>query len=96
MTISGSVEEALRIPSDVFVDYTSAQSVKANVLEAIESGRHVVIGSSGLADADFADIDRAASQRGVGVVAVGNFAIAAALLQRFAAEAAPHFPAWDG
>jgi len=95
VTISGSVEEALRIPSDVFVDYTSAQSVKANVLEAIENGRHVVIGSSGLADADFADIDRAALKSGVGVVAVGNFAIAAALLQRFAAEAAPHFPAWE-
>jgi dihydrodipicolinate reductase len=32
LTISGSVEEALAVPSDVFVDYTSALTVKANVL----------------------------------------------------------------
>ena len=37
----------------------------------------------------------AAKARGVGVVAVDNFAIAAALLQRFAVEAARHFPAWE-
>src|SRR4051812_38905280 len=43
VTISGSVEEALQTPFDVFVDYTSAAAVKANVLKAIDAGRHVVI-----------------------------------------------------
>ena len=93
--VSGSVAEALATPSDVFVDYTSADVVKGNVLAAIEGGRHVVVGSSGLTDDDFADIDRAARERKVAVVAVGNFAIASALLQRFAAEAQPHFPTWE-
>ena len=93
--VSGSVEEALTTPFDVFVDYTSAEAVKSNVLKAIAAKRHVVIGSSGLSDDDFAGIDRAARVEGVGVIAVGNFAIAAALLQRFAAEAARHFPAWE-
>ena len=92
VTISGTVDEALRIPSDVFVDYTSAAVVRANVLTAVEAGRHVVVGSSGLADSDFAEIDSAARARSVGVVAVGNFAISAALLQRFAIEAARHLP----
>jgi 4-hydroxy-tetrahydrodipicolinate reductase len=90
IAISGSVEEALRTPSDVFVDYTSATAVKHNVMLAIEAGRHVVIGSSGLTDADYAEIDAAARAKNVGVIAVGNFAITAALFQRFAVEAAKH------
>ncbi len=95
VTIHGSVEEALATPSDVFVDYTSAASVKANVLSAIGAGLHVVIGSSGLAQDDFREIDAAARSAAVGVVAVGNFAIAAALLQRFAVEAAKYLPSWE-
>jgi 4-hydroxy-tetrahydrodipicolinate reductase len=95
VTISSSVEEALRIPSDVFVDYTSAAAVKANVLMAIEADRHVVVGSSGLSDSDYAEVDSAARTKNVGVVAVGNFAISAALLQRFAVEAAKYLPTWE-
>jgi 4-hydroxy-tetrahydrodipicolinate reductase len=95
ITISGSVEEALATPSDVFVDYTSAVAVKGNVLAAIGAGRHVVVGSSGLSDADFRELDEAAKRAKVGVVAVGNYAITAALLQRFAAEAARHLPSWE-
>ena len=95
VVIRASVAEALQAPSDVFVDYTSASAVKQNVLDAIAAGRHVVIGSSGLGDADFAEIDRAARATKRGVVAVGNFAISAGLLQRFAKEAARHMPTWE-
>ena len=93
--ISGSVAEALATPSDVFVDYTSAAAVRENVLAAIAARRHVVIGSSGLTQKDFEDIDSLARTIGVGVVAVGNFAITAALLQRFAVEAAKYLGAWE-
>jgi 4-hydroxy-tetrahydrodipicolinate reductase len=91
----GSVDEALQIPSDVFVDYTSAAAVKRHVLSAIGGGLHVVIGSSGLTEDDFAEIDVASRAAKVGVMAVGNFAIAAALLQRFAVEAARYLPSWE-
>ena len=90
-----SVDDALRIPFDVFVDYTSATAVKDNVMKALAAGRHVVIGSSGLSDDDFAQIDRLAREKRAGVIAVGNFAIAAVLLQRFAKEAAKHMPSWE-
>jgi 4-hydroxy-tetrahydrodipicolinate reductase len=93
--ILGSVEEALRVPFEVFVDYSSAEAVKGHALAAVEAGRHVVVGSSGLNDADYAEIDTAARNRDVGVIAVGNFAISAALLRRFAVEAAKHLPAWE-
>jgi 4-hydroxy-tetrahydrodipicolinate reductase len=90
-----SLEDALRVPSDVFVDYTSAAAVKSNVLLAVNAGRHVVVGSSGLTNEDFAEIDAAARSKNVGVIAVGNFAITAALLQRFAVEAAKHIPDFE-
>lgn len=95
LTIVGSVREALTVPSDVFVDYTSAAVVKSHTLSAIAASRHVVIGSSGLTDRDYREIDDAAKTASVGVLAVGNFAITAALLQRFAVEAAKYLPAWE-
>jgi 4-hydroxy-tetrahydrodipicolinate reductase len=94
-TAGQSLEDALRTSADVFVDYTSAAAVRGNVLAAVRAGLHVVIGSSGLAQEDFDAIDAEARAAGVGVLAVGNFAVAAALLQRFAVEAAKHFPAWE-
>jgi 4-hydroxy-tetrahydrodipicolinate reductase len=93
--ITGTVEEALAVPSDVFVDYTSAAAVKDHVLAAVKAGRHVVVGSSGLGEDDFLEVDDIARAARVGVVAVGNFAITAALLQRFAVEAARHLPSWE-
>jgi 4-hydroxy-tetrahydrodipicolinate reductase len=95
VTVSGSVAEALGAPTDVLVDYTKADVVKANVLTAIRMGVHVVVGSSGLTDEDFDEIDRAAAGRGVGVVAAGNFAVTAVLLQRFACEAAKYLSQWE-
>jgi 4-hydroxy-tetrahydrodipicolinate reductase len=95
LTVRGSVPEALAAGADVLVDYTSASAVRAHVLEAIARGVHVVVGSSGLTDEDYAEIDRAAGERGVGVLAAGNFALTAVLLQRFAEMAARQIPQWE-
>lgn len=95
VTVRGSVAEALEEPTDVLVDYTKADAVKGNVLAAIDRGVHVVVGSSGLTDEDFAEIERAASDKKVGVIAAGNFAITAVLLQRFACEAAKYLSRWE-
>ncbi len=95
LTVSGSVAEALDTPTDVLVDYTKADVVKANVMTAIRKGVHVVIGSSGLTDEDFIEINQAAVERRVGVIAAGNFAITAVLLQRFACEAAKYLSHWE-
>src|SRR5215207_4424659 len=59
VTVSGSVAEALETPCDVLVDYTKADAVKGNVMTALEKGVHVVVGSSGLTDEDFVEIDGA-------------------------------------
>lgn len=95
VTISGSVAEALETPTDVLVDFTNAEAVKGNVMTAISKGVHVVIGSSGLTDEDFTEINQAALEHQVGVIAAGNFAITAVLLQRFACEAAKYLSHWE-
>src|SRR6476659_878571 len=77
---------------DVLVDYTSATAVRDNVWTAVQAGVHVVIGSSGLAADDYAELDRLARDNGVGVVAAGNFSVMAAILRRAAAMAAEHVP----
>jgi 4-hydroxy-tetrahydrodipicolinate reductase len=80
---------------DVLVDYTSATAVKANTLAAIQAGAGVVVGSSGLTAADFEEIDAAARERSVGVVASGNFSLTAAMCQAGALLAARHLPQWE-
>lgn len=95
LIVSGSVAEALATQTDVMVDYTKADVVKENVMTAIKRGVHVVIGSSGLTGEDFTEINDAALQHRVGVIAAGNFAITAVLLQRFACEAAKYLSHWE-
>jgi 4-hydroxy-tetrahydrodipicolinate reductase len=92
--VHASVAEALD-GVDVLVDYTSATAVKANTLAAIEAGVHVVIGSSGLTAADFEEIEAAAREHSVGVVASGNFSLTAAMCQAAALLAARHLPQWE-
>jgi 4-hydroxy-tetrahydrodipicolinate reductase len=93
--IYASAAEALAHPCDVFVEYTQPDSAKANILTALDHGAHVVVGTSGLTDSDFAEIDALARKRNRGVLACGNFALTAALLQRFSETAARLIPQWE-
>ena len=93
--ISSSVAEALRTPCDVFFEYSRPEVAKGHVLAALGAGAHVVIGTSGLTEADDADIDRAARAAGRGVLAVGNFALTVVVLQKLAQTAARFFPHYE-
>jgi 4-hydroxy-tetrahydrodipicolinate reductase len=90
--ISASLEEALRSPADVVIDYTRPESVKARVLSALDHGARVVIGTSGLTAADYDEIAQKAQERQLGVIAAGNFSITAALAKHFALIAARYLP----
>lgn len=94
--VYATVAEALEDAGiDVLVDYTSATAVRENVWTAVEAGVHVVIGSSGLVADDYEELDRLAHDRGVGVIAAGNFSVMAAILRRAAAMAAEHVSHWE-
>src|SRR5260221_9438450 len=86
--IAGTVEEALRAPTDVLIDYTRPDAVKAHTLAALAAGVRVVIGTSGLTAADYADIDQAAKERNLGVIAAGDFSLTASLAEHLAPNAA--------
>lgn len=78
--------------AEVVVDFTFPGAVMANLEFCTRHGIHAVVGTTGF------DEDRLAAVRawceavpGVGVLIAPNFAIAAVLMMRFAAAAAPFF-----
>ncbi len=94
--ISASASEALLAqPCDVFVEFTRPESARAKILTALQHGVHVVVGTSGLTDEDYAEINGVARNQERGVLACGNFALTAVLLQKFAEMAARLIPHWE-
>ncbi len=93
--VFATTAEALSIKPDVYVEYTKPDIAKYNILSALNGGAHVVVGTSGLSEADYKEIDEVAQGFKRGVLAVGNFAIAAVLLQKFAEIAAKYIPYWE-
>jgi 4-hydroxy-tetrahydrodipicolinate reductase len=93
--IFGTVSEAIQTKPDVFVEYTKPEAAKANILSALKGGSHVIVGTSGLRDEDYHEIEEVARDVKRGVLAVGNFALTAVLLQKFAEIAARYIPHWE-
>lgn len=93
--IYATAAEALEHPADVFFDFTKPEVAKANVMAALRQGAHAIIGTSGLTDADYAEIAALAEARDRGVLAVGNFALTVVLLEKFAGMAAKLIPQWE-
>jgi 4-hydroxy-tetrahydrodipicolinate reductase len=75
--------------ADVMVDFTTPDAVVPNVEAAVDAGVPSVVGTSG---ADLTEVGEGAARVGVPVFYAPNFALAAVLMMRFAAEAAKHLP----
>jgi 4-hydroxy-tetrahydrodipicolinate reductase len=75
--------------ADAMVDFTRPDAVVANVEAAVDAGVPSVVGTSG---ADLTAVGEGAARVGVPVFYAPNFALGAALMMRFAAEASEHFP----
>jgi 4-hydroxy-tetrahydrodipicolinate reductase len=93
--IFATADDGLESKPDVFVEYTKPDVAKSNVLSALKGGAHVVVGTSGLSEDNYQEIDKVARDAKRGVLAVGNFAITAVLLQKFAEMAARYIPHWE-
>jgi len=93
--VHATATEVLVYKPDVVVEYTRPDVAKAHVIAALESGAHVVVGTSGLTEDDYGEIDVVAREANRGVLAAGNFAITAVLLQKFAEAAARYVPQWE-
>ena len=90
VTVSATLEEALKTPCDVVVDYTKPHVVKGNALTAIAHGMAIVIGTSGLTADDFGEIEAASNAKGSSVFASGNYSVTATLMTKFALMAAKY------
>jgi 4-hydroxy-tetrahydrodipicolinate reductase len=94
LELSGRADPALGLElaamladCDVVVDFTQPATVLENARACVAAGVHVVIGTTGF---DLAALD---GLTGANVFAAPNFAIGAALMTRFAVEAARHMQA---
>jgi 4-hydroxy-tetrahydrodipicolinate reductase len=87
----GDDREALTT-AEVVVDFTTPGAVMDNLEWCISRGLHCVVGTTGF-DEDRLRLvrDWVAAAPSVGVLIAPNFGIAAVLMMRFAAQAAPHF-----
>lgn len=93
--VVATVGEALATGPDVLVEFTHPSVARANLEATIAAGVHCVVGTSGLTDDDYAGLDALARAAGVGVLACGNFALTAVLLQVLAEKAARILPSWE-
>src|SRR5580700_8946482 len=88
-----SVEALLaeRTP-EVLLDLTTQPDSAVIAMKALKAGVRTVVGASGW-NADERDaFGRLAGERGIGAMIVPNFSVGAALMLRFAEEAARYFP----
>lgn len=92
LDVGDDLRELVDAGCSVVVDFTHPEAVMANLEYAIGAGIHAVVGTTGF------DSERLSQVRGwlqaapgVGCVIAPNFGIAAVLMMRFAAAAAPHF-----
>ncbi|MDA8443015.1 MAG: 4-hydroxy-tetrahydrodipicolinate reductase [Peptococcaceae bacterium] len=76
--------------AQVLVDFTAPHSVLKNAKLALQNKVRPVIGTTGLSEADLAEIRALAADSGAFVAP--NFATGAILMMRFAQEAARYFP----
>jgi 4-hydroxy-tetrahydrodipicolinate reductase len=77
--------------ADVAVDFTAPDTVADNVSFCLDNGIHVVVGTTGLTDADLDAIEATASKARANAFVAPNFALGAVLMMTFAAQAAPYF-----
>lgn len=76
---------------DVAVDFTHPDSVMGNLERCIAAGVHCVVGTTGFDEPRLAHLRKLLVGTEVGVLIAPNFGIAAVLMMRFAAQAAPYF-----
>jgi 4-hydroxy-tetrahydrodipicolinate reductase len=91
-TIVGEVNALADLGAEVVVDFTIAEAVRHNITHYARQGIHAVIGTSGLTDADMAEVAAlfSGSDGSANAVVVPNFAIGAVLLLHLSRIAAPH------
>jgi len=88
--VTGSAEALAVAGAEVAVDFTVADSARANLRWCARNRVHAVVGTTGLSEADVEELESLFVD-GVNCFIAPNFAIGAVLMMRFAEMAAPYF-----
>jgi 4-hydroxy-tetrahydrodipicolinate reductase len=93
LQLSAHADALAEAKAQVAVDFTSAGAAMENLRWCADNGVHAVVGTTGLSDADLAELrDRfAGPPNAPNCLVAPNFAIGAVLMMRFAELAAPWF-----
>jgi 4-hydroxy-tetrahydrodipicolinate reductase len=92
LDLGDSLDQLKGSAAHVVVDFTTPDSVMANLEFLINNGINVVVGTTGFDDAKLATVNGwLAKNPSVGVLIAPNFAIGAVLMMEFASKAARYF-----
>jgi 4-hydroxy-tetrahydrodipicolinate reductase len=91
LDLGDSLDTLVTTGAQVVVDFTTPDSVMANLEFVISKNIHAVIGTTGFDDARIAKIKSLLSTSKSGVLIAPNFAIGAVLMMEFATKAAKYF-----
>ena len=92
LDLGDSLDQLVASGAQVVVDFTTPDSVMANLEFLITHKIHAVIGTTGFDDARLAKLKSLSSAHPeVGILIAPNFAIGAVLMMEFAAKAAKYF-----
>ena len=92
LDMGDSLEQLMGSAAHVVVDFTTPDSVMANLEFLIDNGINVVVGTTGFDDSKLETVKGwLAANPSVGVLIAPNFAIGAVLMMEFAAKAARYF-----
>ena len=75
---------------DVVLDFTHPNVVFSNAKAILESGKHAVIGTTGLTEVQLNELDELSKSNHTGILVCPNFAIGAVLMMQFAAQASKY------
>lgn len=92
LDLGDSIDQLLDSAVKVVVDFTTPDSVMANIEFLINNGINVVVGTTGFDESKLAQVKSwLAANPSVGVLIAPNFAIGAVLMMEFAEKAARYF-----
>ena len=92
LDLGDSLDQLVSTGAQVVVDFTTPDSVMANLEFLISKGINAVVGTTGFDDSRVAKLQAlVAANRKVGVLIAPNFAIGAVLMMEFATKAAKYF-----
>ena len=76
---------------DVLVDFTQPKSIYENALYCLNNGINIVIGTTGLADEEIAELKALSEKMNLGCLIAPNFSTGAVLMMKFAQMASKYF-----